>query len=45
MLSYSNRLLICFDFFFCSGAVDADGRIEPGDLLLAVSKPAFVVPK
>lgn len=27
--------------FFYRGAVDADGRIEPGDMILAVSESLF----
>lgn len=28
--------------FVCRGAVDADGRIEPGDMILAVSESLFL---
>lgn len=29
-------------YFVCRGAVDADGRIEPGDMILAVSESLFL---
>ena len=38
-------ILMNFRFLFNRGAVDADGRIEPGDLLLAVSLAQILIQK